>query len=323
MIFGEKRLYKGNREDIIMSSFKDLRIVDNFYQTSAFFPMPTILVSTIAEDGSTSIGSYSLCFPYYIAGKDYYAMLLECRNSSNTAQNILRNGKCALNFIEDSREDFKEAVRLGFPGETSCEKMAKCKFSLEKGQAGGIRPLVVKKAYQVFECTWQSDLENAYEDSSRTGQLEGIDPPYRNFNGITSKFGCHFILKIDKILMKEKFYDAIIQGVKAKTFPRVPVDYGYRDSTNFWYTRFRRPIAQKIPAGKEADVNTVMFAANRMDPDIKFTEDACKMLVKVPRVFLRLALQGCVDWAKENKVSVIDENHMKIINDKRSTEKKK
>jgi flavin reductase (DIM6/NTAB) family NADH-FMN oxidoreductase RutF len=106
-----------------MSSFKDLRIVDNFYQTSAFFPMPTLLVSTLTEEGNTSLGSYSLCFPYYIAGKDYYAMLLECRNSSNTAQNILSRGTCALNFIEDSKEDFKEAVRLGFPGETSSEKM--------------------------------------------------------------------------------------------------------------------------------------------------------------------------------------------------------
>jgi hypothetical protein len=73
-----------------MDKLKELRIVDNFYQTSAFFPMPTILVSTVSESGQTNLGSYSLCFPYYIAGKDYYAMLLECRNSSNTAQNILR-----------------------------------------------------------------------------------------------------------------------------------------------------------------------------------------------------------------------------------------
>jgi hypothetical protein len=309
-----------------MSSFKDLRIVDNFYQTSAFFPMPTILISTLAADGKTSIGSYSLCFPYYIAGKDYYAMLLECRNNSNTAQNILRSGYCSLNFIEDSREDFKEAVRLGFPGETSAEKMAKCQFVLEEGQAyhdGSIRPLVVQKAYQVFECTWQSDLENAEEDRVKIGQLEGIEPPYRNFNGITSKYGCHFILKIDKILMKERFYSTIVNGVKATGFPRVPVDYGYRDSTNFWYTRSRRPIAQKIPAGKEADVNTIMFAANRMDPDIRFTEAACSALVRVPRVFLRLALQGCVDWAKENNVNLVEENHMKIIGDKRRIEKKK
>lgn len=308
-----------------MSSFKDLRIVDNFYQTSAFFPMPTILVSTLADDGKTSIGSYSLCFPYYIAGKEYYAMLLECRNSSNTAQNILRTGKCALNFIEDSRENFKEAVRLGFPGETSAEKMEKCRFALEPGQADSSdepRPLVVQKAYQVFECTWQSDLENAYEDCMRIGQLDGVEPPYRDYNGITSKFGCHFILKIDKILMKEKFYNSILDGVKSGTFPRVPVDYGYRDSTHFWYTKFRRPIAQKIPTGKETDVSTVFYAANRIDPDIQFTEDACKTLVKVPRVFLKLVLQGCVKWATENNVRVINADHMKIINDKRDAEKR-
>ncbi len=309
-----------------MSSFKDLRIVDNFYQTSAFFPMPTVLVSTLTSDGKTSIGSYSLCFPYYIAGKEYYAMLLECRNSSNTAQNILRGGKCALNFIEDSRANFKEAVRLGFPGETSEEKMARCTFETEEGLAcadGSARPLIVKKAFQVFECTWQSDLENAFEDSKKVGQLEGVEPPYRSFNGITSRFGCHFILKIDKILMKEKQYNAIINGVKASSFPRIPVDYGYRDSTHFWYTRFTRPHAQPIPSGKEASVDSVLYAANRMDPSVQFTKEACQSLVKVPRVFLRPALQGCVDWAKQNGVSLLDENHMKIISDKRRAEKQK
>ncbi|PKM74413.1 MAG: hypothetical protein CVU91_00670 [Firmicutes bacterium HGW-Firmicutes-16] len=305
-----------------MSSFKNLRIVDNFYQTSAFFPMPTVLISTLTEDGTTSIGSYSLCFPYYVAGKDRYAMLLECRNSSNTAQNLLRSGVCALNFIEDSRADFKETVRLGFPGETSKEKMADCKFKLEKGQCDGTRPLVISSAYQVFECTWDSELENAVEDKVCIGQLEGMEPPYRNFNGVTSKFGCHFILKIDKILMKEKQYNAIINGVKASAFPNVPVDYGYRDSKSFWYTRFRRPVSEPIPKDKGIDISSVKYAANRIDTDIKFTDGACAMMVKVPRVFLKLALQGCVDWAKENGVTLIDEAEMKIINDKRSKEKK-
>jgi flavin reductase (DIM6/NTAB) family NADH-FMN oxidoreductase RutF len=308
-----------------MSSFKDLRIVDNFYQTSAFYPMPTILVSTLAEDGQTSLGSYSLCFPYYVAGKDYYAMLLETRNSSNTAQNILRSGTCALNFIEDSRANFKEAVRLGFPGETCAEKMKDCRFTLEEGQAGGEqkRPLVVKEAYQVMECTWMSDLEGASEDSARVGQLEGMEPPYRSFNGVTSKFGAHFILRVDKILMKERFYNAIVGGVKANSFPRVPVDYGYRDNTHFWYTRFTRPLSERIAAGKEAELSTVIYAASRVDPDVKFTDAACQTLVKVPRVFLKAALQGCVDWAKENGVSVLDVEHMAIIRDKRGAEKKK
>jgi flavin reductase (DIM6/NTAB) family NADH-FMN oxidoreductase RutF len=45
-----------------MSSFKDLRIVDNFYQTSSFFPMPTVCISTVNEDGSLNVGSYSCVF---------------------------------------------------------------------------------------------------------------------------------------------------------------------------------------------------------------------------------------------------------------------
>ena len=305
-----------------MSSFKDLRIVDNFYQTSAFFPMPTILIATVDDDGNTTLGAYSLCFPYYIAGKDYYAMILECRNSSNTAQNILKRGKCALNFLEDSHRDFKQTVKLGFPGQTPQEKMKNVDFEFEKGLAEGEnRPLVLKKAYQVFECTWDDTLENAFEDKAKVGQLDGIEGPYRNFNGVTSKFGCHFILKIDKILMKEKFYNAIVDGVKASTFPRVPVDYGYRDSTYFWYTKFRRPIKCPIPNVQTNSLETVKYAANRSDPDVKFTDEACQMIVKVPRVFLKTVLNGCVKYAKENNIKVIDEKIMKEINDKRRTEK--
>ena len=52
-----------------MSNLKELGVLDNFYQTSSFFPMPTILVSTVSENGQTNVGAYSLCFPYYIAGK--------------------------------------------------------------------------------------------------------------------------------------------------------------------------------------------------------------------------------------------------------------
>ena len=37
-----------------MSSFKNIRIVDNFYQTSAFVPMPTVLISTLTLDGERS-----------------------------------------------------------------------------------------------------------------------------------------------------------------------------------------------------------------------------------------------------------------------------
>ena len=299
---------------------KKFRIVDNFYQTSAFFPMPTILVSTVSENGQTNLGSYSLCFPYYVAGKDYYAMILEARNSSNTAQNILRTKKCTLNFITDDKKYFKEAVRLGFPGETTEEKMKNCQFTLIDSNLGEDRPQIVEESYQVFECTWDDSLENAFED--KAGCLEGYEPPYRNFNGITSKFGAHFILKIDEISMKETYHDAIVNGVKPGNFPPVPVDYGYRDSTNFWCSKFKKPYAEKIPEKNNGDVKSVMYAADRIDPEIKFTEDACAKLVKIPRVFLKAALTQMVNIAREEGITLIDEKALDIINDKRRKEKK-
>ena len=308
-----------------MSSFKNLRIVDNFYQTSAFFPMPTVMISTLTEDGLTSLGAYSLIQPYYIAGKDYYAMLLCARNSSNTAQHLLKNGKCALNFIPDKKKYFKEAVRMGFPGDTPKEKMKDCIFTLEDGLMAlehpeELFPQVVAESYQVFECTWMRHLDGA--DKDLPGELNGYEPPYHDFNGITSKFGAHFILRVDKILMKPKYYDSIINGVRAKGFPRVPVDYGYRDSKNFWYTSFKKPIPELLPI-REGNLDSVKYAANRMDDKIKFTEGACKMMVKIPRIFLPTALKGCIAWAREHDVTLITEEHMQMINDKRAKEKKR
>lgn len=225
-----------------MSSFENLRIVDNFYQTSLYFPMPTVIISTLCEDQSTNLGPYSLVQPYYVAGKDYYAMLLCCRNSSNTAQNILRNGKCTLNFIDDKPSTFAEAVKLSWPGDKPSEKMPKCNFKLEKSmieeETGEQRPMVLTDAIQAIECTWMRELDGA--DKDQVGELNGYEGPYHDFNGITSKFGAHFILRVDKILMKKKYSDAIINGVRAKDFPPLPVDYGYRDSKNFWFHRKKK-----------------------------------------------------------------------------------
>ncbi len=306
-----------------MSSFENLRVVDNFYQTSLFFPMPTVVISTLCEDGSTTLGPYSLVQPYYVAGKDYYAMLLSCRNSSNTAQNILRTGKCAINFVDDNPKTFKECVKLSWPGDKPEDKMPKCQFRLEKSQieeqTGEKRPMVLTDAIQAIECTWVRELDNAQDD--KPGCLTGYEPPYHDFNGITSKFGAHFILKVARILMKQKYAQAIINGVRAQDFPPLPVDYGYRDSKNFWFHRKRRLHAELLPIRK-ASLESVRYAADRADDKVKFTDEALKTILNVPRVFLPLVLKGCVDWAKENGVELIDENHMKIINDKRAKEKK-
>ena len=308
-----------------MGSFENLRVVDNFYQTSLFFPMPTVIISTLCPDGTTTLGPYSLVQPYYVAGKDYYAMLLSCRNSSNTAQNILENGKCALNFIDDKPSTFKEAVKLSWPGDKPSEKMPKCNFRLEKGlleeeNPKEKRPYVLSDAIQVIECTWMRQLDGAEND--KAGNLDGYEGPYHDFNGITSKFGAHFILRGDKILMKKKYRDAIINGVKAKDFPRLPVDYGYRDSKNFWFHRKSRMRAELLPMRKTS-LESVRYAADRVDDTIKFTDEALETILNVPRVFLSMVLKGCVDWARENNVTLITQEHMKIINDKRSKEKKR
>ncbi len=303
---------------MLVTSFKDLRIVDNFYQTSAFFPMPTILISTLCEDGMTSIGSYSLCSPYYVAGKDYYAMLLCLRNNSNTSKNILSNSVCSLNFIPDKQKYFREAVRLGYPGDEPKEKMKDLLFNLEDGLAAGKRPKVISESFQVFECSWVSELDDAQNDKVQ----ESYSPPYHDFNGITSETGAHFILRIDKILMKEKYTKTIINGTRAGGFPKIPIDYGYRDNTHFWYAKSGRPRKEPIPKKDGIAVEAVIYASERIDPDVRFTREACERLTSVPRVFLNTALNGCVKWAKQNDVSLITNEHMEMINDKRSKEKK-
>ena len=74
---------------------------------------------------------------------------------------------------------------------------------------------------------------------------------------------------------------------------------------------------------REASLASVRYAAERADDKIKFTDDALKCLLGVPRVFLPAALKGCFEWARENNVELVTEEHMKIINDKRAQEKKK
>ena len=308
-----------------MSSFENLRVVDNFYQTSLFFPMPTVVISTLCEDGSTTLGPYSLVQPYYIAGKDYYAMLLECRNSSNTAQNILRTGKCAINFVPDDKQSFKECVKLSWPGDKPEDKMPKCNFKLEKSMIEeenpeDKRPQVISSCFQVIECTWMRNLDGA--DKDMPGITTGYEPPYHDFNGITSKFGAHFILRVDKILMKKKYADAIINGVGRFDFPNVPIDFGYRDSKNFWYCRRALMRPELLPIRNQS-LESVRYAADRADDKVKFTDDALKTILNVPRVFLPLVLKGCVEWARENNCTLITEKEMKIINDKRAKEKSK
>lgn len=74
---------------------------------------------------------------------------------------------------------------------------------------------------------------------------------------------------------------------------------------------------------RQASLESVRYAADRVDDKVKFTDDALNTVLAVPRVFLPLVLKGCVAWAKENGVELITAEHMQIINDKRAKEKKK
>ena len=122
--------------------------------------------------------------------------------------------------------------------------------------------------------------------------------------------------------MKKKYSDAIINGVKAWDFPHLPVDYGYRDSKNFWYHKARFMKAELLQQ-RQASLESVRYAADRADDVVKFTDDALMTILGVPRVFLSVVLKGCVTWAKENNVTLVTAEHMKIINDKRAKEKNK
>jgi len=308
-----------------MKDFKSIRPMDNFYQSSSFFPMPLCLIGTLDEKGEkTSFGAYSLIFPYYIAGKDHYAMVLETRNSSNTAKGLIRHGKCTICFLPYKKKFFEQHVKCGFPGDTPEEKMKDFMFHLEDSLSQEEDPKhkypkIISEAYQVFECTWWDELDNA----KGTKVEEEYNPPYHNFNGITSKFGAHFILKIDKILMKDKYYDAMINGVKKNNFMPLPTNWGYRDSRYFWCSGFSKPDAVGIP-NREVDIASVKYAVERLnDQSVEFSDEALAMMVKIPRPFMKLVLQGCVDAAHQNGWSKITPVEMKIINDKRSKEKGK
>lgn len=82
-----------------------------------------------------------------------------------------------------------------------------------------------------------------------------------------------------------------------------------------------KPFPEKIQA-KEGDVNSVKYAAKRIDPEVTFTDEACAKLTKIPRIFLKAALTQMVQIAKEEGISVIDGQALEIINDKRRKEKK-
>jgi hypothetical protein len=285
--------------------FSEVRILDNFYQTSSFIPMPVILISTFAESGMINLGPYSLCFPHFIAGENDHAMMLIARGSSNTAQNIMRTKVCTLNFITDQKKYMKNCVMLGYPGESTEEKMKRSIFTLLKTDSFGkprntqvcqSHPDIVNEAAQVFLCTW----DESYLLQHNKERME-----------------YHFLLRIDKILKQKKWKKCLFAG---QGFPALPLDYGYRDNVRFWFTRHSTPYTISIPRGKGSTLETVKYACSRFDPHIKWEENACTRLLKVPPIFLNGMIEVIVDAAKESGLSVITAQFVDGLRDKRADE---
>jgi flavin reductase (DIM6/NTAB) family NADH-FMN oxidoreductase RutF len=293
-------------------SFLPVRILDNFYQTSAFFPMPVVLVCTIAQTGQMNLGPYSLCFPYSVAGARYQ-MVFNCRDNSNTGVNLRRTRLCTLSFIPDNRRYLRNCVIIGYPGETTEEKMRNSIFTLlpshrakEERTPGVAYPDIVGEALQVFECSLESFEINEALHSMRS------------------------ILTIEKVLLKERWYQMLMEGRKAglrrrRAFPPLPVDYGFRNNSNFWFARHSPPYREQIPKSKATSLDSVMWAITRggFAEDLSWQPEAAAKLVNVPRVFLGMVLKGIAEEAKRMGVKLISVEFLDKVRDKREQEKRR
>ncbi len=269
---------------------------DNFYQSVSFFPMTFACITTINERGTTSIGPHSLIFPFDIS--EAHSMMLISRASSNTATNLRRVGKCALNFIEFDKDWLKAIVDLGYPGQTPEEKMKDVPFELMKTPNPKFCddpdfPLLMKDAFQIFECVVDGTFK--YKPKRKAAA-----PLVENF----------FSLKIESVLMKESFKKKLDNR---EEFPDMPISYGFRGGREFWFTRHGTPFNFPVPRDKGPDHASILYMANKLDPAVRFTEEACKALTGVPKAFIEVVLEGIIDEAKKQGVSMVDQNFIEAV----------
>jgi flavin reductase (DIM6/NTAB) family NADH-FMN oxidoreductase RutF len=280
--------------------FVQMHTKDNFYQSVSFFPMTFACITTVNERGTTSIGPHSLIFPFDIS--EAHSMMLISRASSNTATSLRRVGKCALNFIEFNKDWLKAVVDLGYPGQTPEDKMKDVPFELMKTPDPQFRddpdfPLLMKDAFQIFECTVDGTFN--YEP-----KREAAAPLVENF----------FSLKIESVLMKESFKQKLDNRDE---FPDMPISYGFRGGNEFWFTRHSAPFYFPVPRDKGPDHASIWYKANKLDPAVRFTEDACRALTGVPKPFIDVVLDGIVEEAKKRSVSMVGPDFVETINQER------
>lgn len=260
---------------------------DNWYQASSFYGSSFALITSVNEEGITSIGPYQLSFPFEVIKRRSWIVI--SRPGSNTARNVQRTRKCALNFIEYDAGRVRTILEFGYPGQSPREKMDYNTFDLvdspTPGHASGsIFPKIIRDAFQVFECTL--DVERTSEN-----------PILRD------SASTHLLLNIDNILVKQSWMP-FIDGTGDR-MPRIPLTYGFRGASSFWFGETQPAYKLPIP-DKGARHEVVHYEANRLDDEVRFTLEASKRLAGIPRTFLRTVLEGIVRQAKARGVTEVD-----------------
>ena len=271
---------------------------DNWYQRCSFLGSTFALITSVSEDGQTNIGPYQLSFPFEVnTGRSWMVI---SRNTSNTATNVFRTHKCALNFIEYDETQIDTILKFGYPGQSTAEKMAYNSFELIDSPTPGressdICPKILADAFQVYECTL--DIERINENPILR------DSP-----------SAHLLLNIDTILVKEswmKFVDG-----SGDSMPRIPLTYGFRGGNTFWFGETQPAYKLPIP-DMGANHELVHYEANRLDDEVRFTWGACRQLSGIPNAFVQNVLRGIVKQAKARGVSEVDEDFVVALNKER------
>ena len=84
--------------------------------------------------------------------------------------------------------------------------------------------------------------------------------------------------------------------------------------------KHNKAVWLQTPEGKVDKHDAGMYIANRIDEEVTFTENACKQLTGIPKVFVKTALKGIIAEAKKQGITEINRSFVEMINKKRSGE---
>jgi flavin reductase (DIM6/NTAB) family NADH-FMN oxidoreductase RutF len=275
---------------------------DNWYQRCSYLGSTFALITSVDDAGQTNIGPYQLSFPFEVnTGRSWMVI---SRSTSNTATNVKRTLKCALNFIEYDKEQIETVLKFGFPGQTTREKMAYNTFTLIDSPTPGRKPderhpQIIAEAYQVYECTL--DVERINENPILR------DSP-----------SAHLLLNIDNILIAEEWLGPL-DGSEDR-MPHIAMTYGFRGGNTFWFGAPQPAYKLPIP-DMGAKHELVHYEANRLDDEVRFTMEACKKLTGIPNNFVRTVLEGIVKQAKARGITHVDEDFVLALNKEREAKK--